>query len=353
MSDRTRLKNLPLDDASRGILALDEPRFRAQQVLGWVYRKRVSSFDEMRNVSKQTRAKLAERFTIDKLECPVRLVSSAGDAVKFGFRLVESDELVESVLLIDRKRRTACLSSQLGCGLGCTFCATGAMGFVRNLAQDEVVGQLIGINDYLAEQDDKPLTHVVFMGMGEALSNFDVFKSTCEIITAEVGFGLADRRITVSTAGVVPSIDRLIREGPPVNLAISLNTYSDELRSRTMPVNRTYPIAEVVAAGRRFVSATGRTLTFEYVVVEGENDTPGAVDALSRLLRGIPCKVNCIPLNPTSTGEGKSPPYERILQFVQALHERGITATARRSRGRDIDGACGQLSTGAKRRDRQ
>ncbi len=345
MSQRIRLKNLPLDEAGRRIVAFDEPRFRTQQVLGWVYRKRVGSFDDMRNVGKQTRAKLNGHFTIEKLECPTRLVSSAGDAVKFGFRLVDSPDMVESVLLIDRKRRTACLSSQLGCGLGCTFCATGAMGFVRNLAQDEVVGQLIGINDYLAEQGDKPVTHVVFMGMGEALSNFDVFTSCCEIITAEVGFGLAERRITVSTAGVVSSIDRLIRQGPAVNLAISLNTYSDELRNRIMPINRTYPIAEIVAAGRRFVNATGRTLTFEYVVIEDETDTLAAVDALSRLLRGIPCKVNCIPLNPTSTGTGSTPSYERVLQFVQALHRRGITATARRSRGRDIDGACGQLCT--------
>lgn len=353
MPDKIRLKNLPLDDAGRRIVALDEPRFRVQQVLGWVYRKRVGSFDDMRNVSKQSRAKLAEHFTLEKLECPTRLVAAAGDAVKFGYRLIESPDLVESVLLIDRKRRTACLSSQLGCGLGCTFCATGTMGFVRNLTQDEVIGQLIGINDYLAEQGDKPLTHVVFMGMGEALSNFDVFRSCCEIITAEVGFGLADRRITVSTAGVVPSIDRLIREGPPVNLAISLNTYSDELRSRIMPINRTYPIAEIVAAGRRYANATGRTLTFEYVVIEGETDTPAAVDALGRLLRGVPCKVNCIPLNPTSTGQGTAPPYERVLQFVQALHQRGITATARRSRGRDIDGACGQLCTRPAPRDGQ
>lgn len=340
-----RLKNLAFNDVARMLQEMGEPRFRAKQVLNWVYRKRLDAFEDMTNVSKASRQQLSERFSIDKLQCDGTLVSSRGDAAKFAWRLVESDDTVESVLLYDRQRRTACVSSQLGCGLGCTFCATGTMGLVRNLALDEVTGQLIGLNDYLVAQGDKTLTHVVFMGMGEALANFDVFCAACEVIHAEEGLGLAYRRITVSTAGVVPAIDRLIREGPPVNLAISLNTFSDELRSRYMPVNDRYPIAEVIAAGRRFVEASERTLTFEYVVNHGENDTPQAVESLAAILRGIRCKVNCIPLNPTSTGVGASPDHDTVLRFVQALHQRGVTATARRSRGRDIDGACGQLCT--------
>jgi len=164
------------------------------------------------------------------------------------------------------------------------------------------------------------------------------------MVTAEWGLGLGPARITVSTAGVVPSIDRLTAEGPAVNLAISLNAFDDAHRSRIMPINRRYPIAEVVAAGARFVAATGRGLTFEYVVVHGENDTPEAVTSLVRLLAGVPCKVNCIALNPTSAGRGSAPDYDDVLAFTAELHRRGITATARRSRGLDIDGACGQLA---------
>ncbi len=346
MNTPVRIKNLPPSELEHIVVTeLGLQRYRADQILGWIYRKRVDSFEQMTTIGKPLRAALSERFVLGKLDCVSRRVSGAADAVKFGFRLEESDDVVESVLLIDRRRRTACLSSQLGCGLGCTFCATATMGFVRNLTQSEVIEQLIGINDYLVETGDKPVTHVVFMGMGEALSNYSVFGTCCEIIVAEYGFGLAARRVTVSTAGVVPSIERLMHEGPAVNLAISLNSYSDELRSKYMPVNTTYPIAQVVAAGRRFTEQTKRGLTFEYVVMHGENDTPEALRMLSRLLQGVPCKVNCIPVNPTSTGVGERPPYDEVLRFVQALHDRGITATARRSRGDDIDGACGQLCT--------
>jgi 23S rRNA (adenine2503-C2)-methyltransferase len=344
MNTPVHIKDLSPSELEHVVVAeLGTQRYRSVQILDWIYRKRVDAYEQMTTLAKPLRATLFTRYPLSKLECVSRLASAETDAVKFGFRLDDTDDIVESVLLIDRQRRTACLSSQLGCGLGCTFCATGTMGLVRNLTQSEIIGQLIAINDYLAASGDKLVTHVVFMGMGEALSNFGAFKSCCEIITAGYGFELAPRRITVSTAGVVPSIERLIREGPRVNLAISLNTYSDELRSRYMPINDTYPIDETVAAGRRFVEATGRNLTFEYVVMEGENDTPAALHALSRLLRGVPCKVNCIPVNPTSTGIGKRPQYDHVLRFIQALHDRGITATARRSRGLDIDGACGQL----------
>lgn len=330
------------------LVAAGEPRFRARQVLQWVWCKRAGSFDDMTNVSKATRARLAERYSIEKMKVERLLESQAGDAVKFGLRLLHSADTVECVLLIDRQRRTACLSTQLGCALGCTFCATGAMGFVRDLTLAEVLGQMVAINDFLAGRGDKPVTNVVFMGMGEALFNYETFRDACAIINDEAGFGLALRRITVSTAGVVPSIERLTNEGPQVHLAVSLNHYDDAARSRIMPINRRYPIAEVVSAARRYADVTGCGLTFEYVVVRGETDTPAAVKALARILNGVPCKVNCIPLNPTSTGTGTAPDYEDVLKFVQTLHDHGITATARRSRGLDIDGACGQLSSASR-----
>ncbi len=345
MSALPRIRDLSELQLSQQLAELGEPAYRVRQILQWVWLKRASSFEAMSNISKPTRAMLAERFDIDAMREADRRVSAEGDAVKFGLNLHESDGITECVLLIDRQRRTACLSAQLGCALGCTFCATGAMGFVRNLTQAEVLGQLVAVNDYLHGKGDKPVTHVVFMGMGEALYNYDVFAGSCGILHAEWGFGLALRRITVSTAGVVPSIERLTTDGPFVNLAISLNAADDEYRSRIMPINRRYPIAEVVAAGKRYAEKSGMGLTFEYVVVAGETDTPEAIGGLIRLLHGVPCKVNCIPLNPTSVGSGSAPEYEGVLKCVRQLHEHGVTATARRSRGRDIDGACGQLTS--------
>ncbi|MBN2189237.1 MAG: 23S rRNA (adenine(2503)-C(2))-methyltransferase RlmN [Chitinispirillaceae bacterium] len=344
-SSLVRLKNLPLEKLRGAITGLGEPAFRAQQVIKWVYQKRVGSFDEMNNISKATRQKLAEQFTIEKLKTAAVLVSKNNDAVKFGFTLVGSPYVAESVLLIDGGRRTACLSSQLGCGLGCTFCETGRLGFIRNLTQEEIVGQIIGINDYLYGKKDKPVTNIVFMGMGEALSNFGNFKSSVGIIMDNDCFAIGGRRITVSTAGVVPSIERLMREGLNVGLAISLNEYSDRRRDAIMPINRKYPMGSLVSIAKRYFEKTGRRVTFEYVVVEGENDTPEAEQALIKLLRGVTCKVNLIPVNPVSGGSAGVPPSRRrLMEFADRLFKSAITATIRTSRGQDICGACGQLT---------
>jgi 23S rRNA (adenine2503-C2)-methyltransferase len=345
---RTRLKNLPLPELRSRLLAMGEPTFRATQVIKWVYQKRLDSFDAMNNIAKTTRTALAGAFTLDKLDQRIILASTRRDAVKFGFSLLDSPHIAESVLLIDDDRRTACLSSQLGCGLGCTFCETGRLGFIRNLTQDEILGQLIGINDYQARQGDKPVTNIVFMGMGEALSNFDAFRSSLDIIMDNDGFNIGGRRITVSTAGVVPSIDRLIAENLNIGLAISLNAYSNEKRSAIMPVNKKYPIETLVAAAKRYFEKTGRRVTFEYVVVAGETDTKEAAQALYALLESITCKINLIPINPSSGNvTAASPSPERLERFSDMLHRSGLSATIRSSRGQDIQGACGQLTAHA------
>jgi 23S rRNA (adenine2503-C2)-methyltransferase len=292
----------------------------------WAYKRRLDSFEGMQDMPKAVRRKLAACASLEKLRVRRALTSGGNDAVKFVF-----DPGIESVLLLDGRRRTACLSTQLGCSLGCRFCATGKMGLIRDLTQAEVLGQLIAVNDALPS----PASHIVFMGTGEALSNFEVFRSSCEILMHEWGFGLSGRRITVSTAGVVPSIERLAAEGPAVGLAVSLNAHTDEVRSRLMPVNKTYPIREVVRAARNFRGP----LTFEYVVIPGVNDGDDAVKGLARLLAGIRCKVNCIPLNVT----GRSVPLERVRSFADSLFKNGLMATVRRSRGADIGGACGML----------
>jgi 23S rRNA (adenine2503-C2)-methyltransferase len=347
---KPHITDLSLAQLKVTLEAWGEPSYRARQVTKWLYRKRAGSFQAMTDIGKQSRARLEENFSLEKPRIEACLESSRGDAVKFGlapFASPSKGHVIECVLLRDRNRRTACVSSQLGCALGCTFCETAAIGFIRNLTLAEVTGQLITINDYLEKKIDKPLTNVVFMGMGEALCNFDVFKSTVEIITSDEGFVCAPRRITVSTAGVVPSIDALAAARLGVQLAISLNAFSNDVRDRLMPVNRRYPIERVLDAARRYAKSNPGPVTFEYVVIEGENDTPESVGALCALLHGIRCKLNLIPVNPARRLSGRGrPDMDHLRRFAQSLYDRGILATVRTSRGADICGACGQLSGG-------
>jgi 23S rRNA (adenine2503-C2)-methyltransferase len=217
------------------------------------------------------------------------------------------------------------------------------MGLIRNLSQEEILGQLIALNDYLAAKKDKCVTNIVFMGMGEALSNFEAFMDALKIIMHEDAFTIGARRITVSTAGIVPSIERLMAQDLAIGLAISLNAYSNEQRTLLMPVNTRYPIEALVDVARRYHKKTARPVTFEYVLREGENDTREAADALTGLLKGIHCKINVIPINPGNGFRAKAPSDQKLQEFADQLFQRGLTATVRKSRGRDICGACGQL----------
>jgi 23S rRNA (adenine2503-C2)-methyltransferase len=339
-----RFKNIPLHEIASRIVAIGEKKFRAQQIISWVYEKRVITFDDMRNIPGDLKEKLKNNFILEKLQVNTIIESKYGDAVKFGFETVDGDYLLESVLLIDGDRRTICLSSQLGCGLGCVFCETGKMGLIRNLTQEEIVGQFIGVNDYLISKGDKPITNIVFMGMGEALSNFDTFLNSLAIFMHEDIYNIGGRRITVSTAGVVPSIERLLKEKLNIGLAISLNSYSNELRDQLMPINKKYPIESIVAIARRYAAETGRTVTFEYVVIDGKTNTPEALLAIQKYCGGFDCKVNLIPLNPSSGSKFVGPEDSGLEKFADALERKGITATIRKSRGQDIWGACGQLA---------
>jgi 23S rRNA (adenine2503-C2)-methyltransferase len=343
-SVKPNLKDLSLPALKEAITSCGQPAFRARQVTKWLYQKRVESFDAMANVSKDARSLLEERFTVEKLPVVAVIESEDKDAVKFGFGVPDSEYLVESVLLVDGERRTACLSSQLGCGLGCVFCETGFIGLVRNLTQAEILGQLIGINDYQASRKDKFVTNIVFMGMGEALSNYDNFLSSLQIINAEDAFTIGSRRITVSTAGVIPSIRKLMQQDLPIGLAISLNAYNNPMRSKIMPVNDSYPVEDLVGIAGEYFEKTGRQVTFEYVLVEGQNDGPEAVKALAALLGNIVCKINVIALNPGKYRNAKGPEFKNVERFVQSLFAGGLNATLRKSRGQDISGACGQLS---------
>lgn len=343
-SPKIRLKNLIPAKLISLITDCGEREFRARQIIKWLYQKRVDSFDLMNNIPKSTREKFTQTYDISKMLPVSAKMSHSGDAVKFGFSLIESPYIVESVLLFDDKRRTACISSQLGCGLGCIFCETGKMGFIRNLTLEEIIGQIIGINDFLEAKSDKLITNIVFMGMGEALSNFENFRASLEILMSEDAFNIGGRKITVSTAGVIPSIERLMAENLNVGLAISLNAYNNDQRSQLMPINLKYPIDELISIAKRYFEKTGRRVTFEYVIIDGKTNTFEAAVSLQKLLGGFPCKINLIPVNPSSKSLLKCPSEEAIDKFSYELHRRGLSATVRKSRGRDISGACGQLA---------
>jgi len=342
--EKTYITNLSFEGIKKFLSNAGQPAFRFQQLIYWIYKKRVDSFDAMHNIPKEFRSCLKDNFLLNKLNPLSILESKNNDAVKFGFDTEDSKLIIESVLLIDGKRRSLCVSTQLGCGLGCIFCETGKIGFIRNCTLHEITGQIIAANDYLESHADKSVTNIIFMGMGEALSNFETLMDALKIIMDEKGFGLGGRRITVSTAGIIPSIQRLSKQNLSIKLAISLNAYNNEKRNEIMPVNRKYPLEELIKTAQNYSKIVNQIVTFEYVVIKGENDTNEAVTALVRLLKGVSCKLNLIPLNPNTDNTLSIPDNTDLDKFAKKLSEKGLTVTIRKSRGQDISGACGQLA---------
>jgi 23S rRNA (adenine2503-C2)-methyltransferase len=339
--------SLSPNDITEQIKEWGVPKFRAKQLIDWLYGKRVASFSQMGNIPNTLKELLETNYKIGAVDAVYTVESPSGDAVKFGIKL-DDGEIIESVLLRSKKRRTLCVSSQVGCGLACSFCETGKMGLIRNLSVGEIILQLIIASNYL-EKEEKRLTNLVFMGMGEALSNFDNFYKAIGIITHDNCFAIGNRKITVSTAGVIPSIKKMIDNKMTIELAISLNSSSDEERDKLMPINLKYPISDLLVAAREYAQFRGRPVTFEYVLVKGENDSDDAAKRLIKLFRGYPAKINLIPLNDCTTDGLKRPSEERIDQFSNLIHRAGITVTVRRSGGQEIDGACGQLANRLKK----
>ncbi|MGD9201081.1 MAG: 23S rRNA (adenine(2503)-C(2))-methyltransferase RlmN, partial [Chitinispirillia bacterium] len=303
--EREYITNLSLDNLKKLLKEKGQPEFRYQQILQWVYQKRINSFSEMKNIPNSLRNEFSRSFHISKLKTKAIRKSSDGNAVKFAFETEYDEYIIESVLIYDGKRRSLCISSQLGCGLGCTFCETAKLGFIRNLEQYEILGQLIAANDFLAAQSDKLITNIVFMGMGEALSNYSNFISSLDIIMDSSCFGIGGRKITVSTAGVIPALKRFLDEKRNINIAISLNSFNNEKRSKIMPINKRYPIEDLVDFAVSYYKTKRRMVTFEYVVIEYENDTPEAADNLVSTLKNVQCKINLIPLNDSTNCEMK------------------------------------------------
>ncbi|MCI0398059.1 MAG: 23S rRNA (adenine(2503)-C(2))-methyltransferase RlmN [Chloroflexi bacterium] len=341
MDKLINLYDLTFDELAQLVAELGQPAYRARQLWTWLYQDLAADFAGMTNLPRDFREKLAEVATLG-LEQPVlEQRSSDGQTKKVLFRLPDGN-FIETVLMRYEKRRTLCISSQAGCAMGCVFCATGQMGFMRNLSVGEIVGQVIYLARELAAEGQR-VTNIVVMGMGEPLHNYRNTLAAVDILTDSRGFNLGARKITISTVGLVPAIRRYADEQRQTPLAISLHAATDEERDRLLPVNRRWPIAELIDAARYYVAKTGRRITFEWALIEGENDTIEQAQALGRLLQGLLCHVNLIPLNPTAGYGGQPSSRERVAAFQAELAKYGVTSTIRVRRGIDIQAGCGQL----------
>ncbi len=316
-----------------------EAAFRARQLFKWLWRPGFSGITEITELPKALRARLALEGLVYGLKTERVTASRLDETVKWAFRLSDG-AVVETVLIPGTNHNTLCISSQVGCAMGCRFCRTGTMGFQRNLLPSEICGQVLAVLEQ-TEPDRWP-RNIVFMGMGEPLANLQNVVTAIRILTNELGLNFSKRRITVSTCGLAPQIIRLGRE-VEVGLAISLHATTDELRSRIMPVNRRYPLKELMDACRRFPLPKRRRITFEYIVLGGLNHSRQDAKRLARLLQGIPSKINLIAYNPVHGLPFKAPSSEDVLRFQKCLMDKGFTAIIRKSRGRDIEAACGQL----------
>jgi len=340
-ASQINIKSLTLSDLRDNLAGRGLKKYRAEQVLKWIYTEFAVSFEDMTNIAKAERGLLAEVFAVPTLTM-VRTETSKDGTRKFLFAL-EDRHTIESVLIPDEDRQTLCISSQIGCGQACRFCLTGKGGFIRDLMAYEIADQVLEALRVLKQEGSRGITNIVLMGMGEPLANFDEVVKALRIITSEWGLGYSPRRVTVSTDGLAPEMEKLGKSGVKVNLAVSLNATTDEVRDRIMPVNKRYPIKELLAACRRFPLEPRRRITFEYVLLKGVNDSAEDARRLAQLLRGIKCKVNLIPFNPFPGSEFTRPDDAAVRRFQKVLLDHHYTAPVRESRGQDISAACGQL----------
>lgn len=332
------IKSLSYDELNNEILKLKLPKFRTKQIYEWLHKYGVSSFDEMSNISKDLRSKLSNNFYISSCEIEQKFVSKIDDTVKYLFRLVDG-EYVESVIMKYKYGYTICVSSQVGCKMGCTFCASTLAGFKRNLEAGEIESQL-----HTAQKDlGIRISHIVLMGIGEPLDNYDNVIKFFHNVNNENGLNISMRNITVSTCGIVPRIYDLLNENLQITLTISLHAPNDEIRSKTMPVNNKWGIDEVIKACREYVNKTNRRVSFEYTLINGVNDTEQCALELSNRLKGMLCHVNLIPVNAVEERGNVRSTDDNIRKFMEILKRNGINATIRRTLGSDINASCGQL----------
>ena len=331
------------------VQSLEEKPFRARQLMRWIHRRGAGDFDAMSDLAKSLRAKLSERARISSL--PVLSDVVAADGTRKWLLDVGLGNAIEAVFIPEEDRGTLCISTQAGCAVNCAFCSTGRQGFNRNLTTGEIIGQLWMVEHLLRAQagspqsdSDRAISNVVLMGMGEPLQNYDAVLPALRLMLDDNAYGLSRRRVTVSTSGMVPLMDRLAQDCP-VALAVSLHASNDALRDTLVPLNRKYPLRELLAACRRYLRVAPRDfITFEYVMLDGINDGDHHAAELVALVADVPCKFNLIPFNPFPQSGFERSSGQRIRSFAQHLTEAGIVTTTRRTRGDDIDAACGQLA---------
>ena len=354
-ADKIEVKSLLLNELEEELHNLGEPSYRSGQIADWLYQKRVNSFDEMTDLSRDLRAQLANQFAFSKINV-ARVLGSHDTTRKFLFRLRDGN-LIESVLIpaspalygSSSDRRTICISTQVGCAYGCKFCASGLEGFSRNLGSNEIIDQIIAIESATGEKID----NIVFMGMGEPLANFSNLMRAIRIINAPWALGIGARHITVSTSGLAPQIKKLADEPLQIRLAISLHAATDEVRNQIMPINRKYNVETLLSACDYYAGRKKQRLTFEYILIAGVNDADDQAFFLARYAKKLSAKVNLIPYNTVEGLPWSRPSHNRQEEFLSILRAHKIAATLRREKGHDIDAACGQLRLQTSRNDRE
>ncbi len=346
MTTSVDLRGLLFHELEELAVGLGEAPYRGRQIFRWIHARRAKGIEVMSDLPRAFRNRLALVAELPPVRVLNRMVAADGLTRKLLLGL-DDGHSVECVLMVyedGRRRNTACLSSQVGCAMGCSFCATGQDGFQRNLTTGEIILQALALGAELAAgQRESRISNIVFMGMGEPLNNYEAVMKGVRIFENPVGWGISRRRITLSTCGIVPGIERLAGEKPPLELAVSLHAVTNELRDKLMPINRRYPLEELIPACRRYTEITGRRVTFEYALIAGVNDRREDARGLARLLRDMLAFVNVIPLNPVAGSGFKGVTPAAARAFVARLQEAGLEAAIRESRGQDIAAACGQL----------
>ncbi len=341
MNSQTNLLNLSPDEIKNIVTSLGEKPFRGMQIFKWLYRG-ISDIDEMTDVSKSLRQKLKESHHIGLLQEVTRKVSQDDHTIKYLY-LLPDNNIIECVLMEYHHGMTICLSTQVGCNMNCSFCASTRGGKVRNLLPGEMVAQILSVNNDLVKKNKPKISNIVLMGSGEPLDNYDNTIKFLKLVHHPDGLNIGYRSITLSTCGLVPKIEKLANEDMPVNLAISLHAPNQAIRKKLMPVAAAYPIESVIDASKYYFERTGRRVTFEYALIDGINDSVEHAHQLKRLLKGFPCHINIIPLNEIKESGLKRSNPRAIDRFVDTLTKNGLNVTKRREMGLDIDGACGQL----------
>lgn len=330
--------SLNLEELTAEIAALGQPKFKAKQIYRWLHKAFVTDFSQMSDISLDLRRILDDNFVIFRCTIEKKLISEYDSTIKYLFKLHDG-EFIESVLMKYKYGYTVCVSSQVGCRMGCTFCASTLSGVVRSLNTSEILSQVYEIS----RDNDIRMSHVVMMGMGEPFDNYDNVLKFLRMISDENGLNISMRHISLSTCGIIPAIYKIMEENLQFTLSISLHAPNNELRTSMMPVNKKYPVEELIEACRKYTLNTSRRISFEYSLVYGVNDTKECAEQLARLLRGMLCHINLIPVNEvTETGCKKSSP-ERVRRFADILSAKGFAVTVRRELGADINAACGQL----------